>query len=221
MYLRAPIFNKLDIIKAILLSIVLHAILLINLQWEQEKFLSEPVIEINFQKKKVKNEVSQPNPPPIERQKPIEKPRPIEKTSPVKDTVPIPIKKPTLQLPTPTTKPIKKQTPSEDSVEQTANKINPQAINDYSSMLRAHIERFKRYPRMAQIRGWKGEVLIEAEIDGNGLLISSTVVRSSGRSILDNEGLAMMQRSIPFPLPPKDLKNNTFTITIPISFSLI
>ena len=215
MYLRAPIFNKLDIIKAILLSIVLHAILLINLQWEPEKFLSEPVIEINFQKKKVKSEVSQPNPLPIERQKPI------EKTSPVKDIVPIPIKKSPLPLRTPTTKPIKKETPSEDSVEQTATSINPQAINDYSSMLRAHIERFKRYPRMAQIRGWKGEVLIEAEIDGNGLLISSTVVRSSGRSILDKEGLAMMQRSIPFPLPPKDLKNNTFTITIPISFSLI
>ena len=219
MYLQAPIFNKLNIIKAILLSIVLHVILLINFQWEPVKFLSEPVIEINFQKKKVKSEVSQPNPPPIDNPKPIEKPRPIEKTSSVKDTVPI--KKPPLPLPTPTTKPIKKQTPSEDSVEQTATKINPQVINDYSSMLRAHIERFKRYPRMAQIRGWKGEVLIEAEIDGNGLLISSTIVRSSGRSILDKEGLAMMQRSIPFPLPPKYLKNNTFIITIPISFSLI
>ena len=215
MYFQSPILNQLDINKAIFLSVIIHALLLINLQWSSVKVLSEPVIEINLQKKEVKSEVSQPNPLPIERQKPI------EKTSPVKDIVPIPIKKSPLPLRTPTTKPIKKQTPSEDSVEQTANKINPQAINDYSSMLRAHIERFKRYPRMAQIRGWKGEVLIEAEIDGNGLLISSTVVRSSGRSILDNEGLAMMQRSIPFPLPPKDLKNNTFTITIPISFSLI
>jgi len=206
MYLQIPIFNKLDINKAILLSIIFHALLLINLQWDPVRFLSEPVIEINLQKKKVINKVSQPKPQ-------IQKPIPIENTVPIND-MPLP-------LPVPIIQQTKEQAPSEDLVEQKATNLNPQLINDYSSKLRAHIEKYKRYPRVAQIRGWNGEVMIQAEINSNGALISSRVVRSSGRSILDKEGLAMMQRSIPFPIPPKDLKNNTFKITIPISFSLI
>ena len=206
MYFQSPILNQLDINKAIFLSVIIHALLLINLQWSSVKVLSEPVIEINLQKKEVKSEVSQPKPL-------IEKPIPIENIVPIKE-IPLP-------LPVPIIKQTKEQTPSEDLVEQKATNLNLQLINDYSSKLRAHIEKYKRYPRMAQIRGWNGEVMIQAEINSNGALISSRVVRSSGRSILDKEGLAMMQRSIPFPIPPKDLKNNTFKITIPISFSLI
>jgi len=213
MYLQIPIFNKLDINKAIILSIIIHAFLLINFQWNPVKFLSEPVIEINLQQQKLKREAPQLKPLPIEKKKLIQKPIPIENAVPIKE-IPLP-------LLVPLVKPIQEKNIFEDLMEQKAANQNPKAISDYTSKLRAHIESFKRYPRMAQIRGWEGEVLIQAKIDGNGLLISSTVVRSSGRSILDKEGLAMLQRSIPFPLPPKDLKNNTFTITIPISFSLI
>jgi protein TonB len=218
MYFQSPILNQLDINKAIFLSVIIHALLLINLQWSSVKVLSEPVIEINLQKKKIKSEVSQPNPPPIE--KPKLKPKPFKKSLPVKNTVPIKKEIP-LPLPTPIIQQNNEQTPSEDLVEQRATNINPQLVDDYSSKLRVHIEKYKRYPRMAQIRGWNGEVIIQAEINGNGALISSKVLRSSGRSILDKEGLAMMQRSIPFPIPPKVLNNNSFKITIPISFSLI
>jgi len=214
MYLQSFILNQLDINKAILLSVIIHALLLINLQWDSVKFLSEPVIEINLQKKKIKSEVSEPSPPPIEKPKPFKKSLPVKNAVPIKKEIP-------LQLPEPIIQKNKAQTPSEDLVEQKATNLNPQLVNDYSSKLRAHIEKYKRYPRMAQIRGWNGEVIIQAEIDGNGALISSKVVRSSGRSILDKEGLAMMRRSIPFPVPPKNLNNNTFKITIPISFSLI
>jgi len=218
MYFQSPILNQLDINKAIFLSVIIHALLLINLQWDSVKVLSEPVIEINLQKKKIKSEVSQPNPPPIE--KPKLKPKSFKKSLPIKNTVPIKKEIP-LPLPTPIIQQNNEQTPSEDLVEQRATNINPQLVDDYSSKLRVHIEKYKRYPRMAQIRGWNGEVIIQAEINGNGALISSKVLRSSGRSILDKEGLAMMQRSIPFPIPPKVLNNNSFKITIPISFSLI
>ena len=108
---------------------------------------------------------------------------------------------------------------SDDLEEKKPFNLNPQIINEYSTKIRAHIERFKRYPRMAQLRGWNGEVIIQVEIDGNGLLVSSKVIQSSGRKILDNEGLAMMKRSIPFPVPPKGLSLKK--ITIPITFSVI
>jgi len=219
MYLQIPIFNKLDINKAIILSIIIHAFLLINFQWNPVKFLSEPVIEINLQQQKLKREAPQLKPLPIEKKKLIEKPIPIQKPIPIENAVPI--KEMPLPLLVPLVKPIQEQNLFEDLMEQKAANQNPKAISDYTSKLRAHIESFKRYPRMAQIRGWEGEVLIQAEIDRNGLLVNSKVVRSSGRSILDKEALKMMQRSIPFPVPPKNLNINFFTITIPISFSLI
>ena len=211
MYLQTPIFNKLDINKTILLSIIIHALLLINLQWDPVKVVSDPVIEIHLQQKKIKNKASKPNPPSIERPKSIEKPIPIEDTIPIKE-IPLPLSAPIKQ--------ILEETPSEDLVEQKATNINPQLINDYSSKIRAHIEKYKRYPRMAIMRERTGEVMIQVGINSNGTLINSRVIRSSGWSILDKEALAMIQRSIPFPIPSKDLKNNTLQITIPISFSL-
>ena len=221
MYSQIPIFNKLDINKAILLSIIIHALLLINLQWDSVEFLTETEIEINIQERKIKREIPKPIPKPIPI--PIPKPKPITKTiekpKPIEDIAPI--EEVTPPLAEPEVKQVKELTTSEDVVEKKATNPNPQLINDYSSKLRAHIEKYKRYPRMAQIRGWNGQVLIQAEINSNGGLISSRIVRSSGRSILDKEGLAMMRRSIPFPIPPKDLTSNSFKITIPISFSLM
>jgi len=217
MFLQNSIFNTININHAILLSIIIHAMLLINLQWAPVKFLSEPVIEINLQQKKIKREAPILNPPPFETPKPIKKT--IEQTIPIENVVPI--KEVPLPLPVPAFEPPQEKVSSEDLIEKKATNINPQVINDYTSKLRAHIESFKRYPRMAQMRGWTGEVLIQAEINRNGLLVNSKVVRSSGRSILDREALQMMQRSIPFPVPPKDLNINFFTVTIPISFSLM
>ena len=219
MYLQNPIFNKININRAILVSIIIHAMLLINLQWAPVELLSKPVIEINLQKNEIKREQLKQSPPIIKKPRPIEKLKPIEKPMPIKEVTPI--KEIPLPLPTPVIKPIQEQTSSEGLIEQKPTNLNPQVINDYTAKLRAHIESFKRYPRMAQIRGWEGQVLIQAEINQNGLLVKSSVVRSSGRSILDKEALAIMQRSIPFPLPPKDLNINFLTITIPISFSLI
>jgi periplasmic protein TonB len=208
MYLQNPIFNRININQTILLSIMIHAVLLFNLQWDSVKLISEPEIEINIQERKIKREI--PIPKPIEKPKLIEKPKPIEDIVPIKEIIP--------PLSEPEVKQVKKLTTSKDIVEKKPTNIKPQIINNYSNKIRAHIERFKKYPRMAQMRGWKGEVLIEAEIDGNGLLISSVVIRSSGRKILDNEGLAMMDRSAPFPTPPE---GRNLKMTIPISFSMI
>ena len=52
MYLQNPIFNKVNINQTILLSIIVHVILLINLQSNTVKFLPDPEIEINLQEKK-------------------------------------------------------------------------------------------------------------------------------------------------------------------------
>jgi hypothetical protein len=84
MYLQNPIFNKININRAILVSIIIHAMLLINLQWAPVELLSKPVIEINLQKNEIKREQLKQSPPIIKKPRPIEKLKPIEKPMQIK-----------------------------------------------------------------------------------------------------------------------------------------
>ena len=47
--------------------------------------------------------------------------------------------------------------------------------------------------------------VLEVELDANGALVSSRVVRSSGLDFLDREAIASLKRAQPFPNPPEGL----------------
>jgi protein TonB len=76
------------------------------------------------------------------------------------------------------------------------------------------------YPKIAQMRGWQGEVVLELQLSQDGQLTSSKVIRSSGFDVLDSESLEMVKRASPFPVPPEILKNRSFNILVPIRFKL-
>jgi protein TonB len=76
------------------------------------------------------------------------------------------------------------------------------------------------YPKIAQMRGWQGELVLEVKLNGDGELISSKIVKGSGFDVLDNEGLEMVRRASPFPVPPEILKGKSFSILVPIRFKL-
>ena len=61
MYLQNNLYN-IDINRAILLSIIFHAGLLIALRWDVTKVLSEPIIEISIQQEEIKKELPRPEP---------------------------------------------------------------------------------------------------------------------------------------------------------------
>ena len=82
------------------------------------------------------------------------------------------------------------------------------------------IAKQKKYPRIAQIRGWQGEIIIDLEIDGQGNLIKSKIKQRSKFKILDDEGMNMIKRASPFPKPPKELESKIFNVIVPISFKL-
>jgi protein TonB len=82
------------------------------------------------------------------------------------------------------------------------------------------IAKQKKYPRIAQIRGWQGEIIIDLEIDGQGNLIKSKIKQRSKFKILDDEGMDMVKRASPFPKPPKELESKVFNVIVPISFKL-
>ena len=104
------------------------------------------------------------------------------------------------------------------------NNISPSAIKksieSYSAKLTKSIARQKRYPRIAQMRGWQGEIIIDLKIDGQGNLIKAKIKQGSKFKILDTEGMNMVKRASPFPKPPKGLESKIFNVIVPISFKL-
>lgn len=94
------------------------------------------------------------------------------------------------------------------------------ARNQYGNSLWGAISKQKKYPKIAQMRGWEGEVIVELQLDGNGKLKSKRIAQSSGHETLDKQALEMVEKAMPFPLPPEVLRNNSFTITVPVPFKL-
>ncbi len=92
--------------------------------------------------------------------------------------------------------------------------------NQYGDMLTRHIDKYKQYPRIAQMRNWEGNVLLELQLDANGNLTSSRIHTSSGKESLDNQALEMVKKASPFPVPPASLRGRSFTIMVPVKFRL-
>lgn len=108
--------------------------------------------------------------------------------------------------------PPKTQAPSQDEV----NDANAR----YGSTLWGAISKHKQYPRIAQMRGWEGETVVELLLDGNGKLKSKKIIQSSGYDSLDKQALEMVEKAAPFPAPPEVLRGSNFSIKVPIPFKL-
>jgi protein TonB len=94
------------------------------------------------------------------------------------------------------------------------------ARGKYGNALWSEIGKYKQYPRIAQMRGWQGEAIVELLLDGNGKLKSKKIIQSSGFDILDKQALDMVEKAAPFPTPPENLRNSNFSIKVPIPFKL-
>ncbi|HEK1686353.1 TPA: energy transducer TonB [Pseudomonas putida] len=86
----------------------------------------------------------------------------------------------------------------------------------WEAELLAHLERYKRYPRNARDRGDRGVAYLRFEIDGNGKVVSASVVRSAGFTELDAATLDMINRASPVPRPPEGSKTR---FTVPVVFA--
>ena len=224
-------FSELNLTHAIILSLIIHALFLMKFQISNFNLTPQPVVDIIFNTEIVKQSIPrvipQLKPKPITKPKPIEKPKsipkPIEEPIPeqVVDPVSEPIVEPIIE---PVVEPISESVETNEIpkiIEQTPTSPNPQVVNNYSNLLRAHIAKHKKYPRIAQRRKMQGEVIIAIQIRGDGSLISKNIQKSSGHSVLDKEGMNMMEKSKPFPVPPDTLKNSVTNVVVPIAFNLI
>jgi periplasmic protein TonB len=94
------------------------------------------------------------------------------------------------------------------------------ARDKYGNSLWGAIAKHKQYPRIAQMRGWQGEAIVELQLDGNGKLKSKKIIKSSGYESLDNQALEMVEKAMPFPSPPEILHGSHFSIKVPVPFKL-
>ncbi len=91
----------------------------------------------------------------------------------------------------------------------------------YGSLLSRAIAKYKQYPRIAQMRGWEGEVLLEVHCDEKGHVLSTHVKKSSGHNVLDEQAITMVKKASPLPQPPEILRNSkNLVILVPVPFSL-
>ena len=226
-------FNELNLTHAIILSLIIHALFVMKLEISNSNLTPKPVVDIIFNTEIVKQVAPKVipivKPKPIIKPKPIPKPQPIIKPKPIPKPIPQPIVEPISEpieepITVPIVEPISESVEVTESAqinEQIPTSPNPQVVSNYSNLLRAHIAKHKKYPRIAQRRKMQGEVVIEIQIKGDGSLISKNIQKSSGHKVLDKEGMNMMEKSKPFPVPPEAMKDSVTTVLVPIAFNLI
>jgi len=226
-------FNELNLTHAIILSLIIHALFVMKLEISNSNLTPKPVVDIIFNTEIVKQVAPKVipivKPKPIIKPKPIPKPKPIIKPKPIPKPIPQPMVEPISEpieepITEPIVEPISESVEVTESVqinEQIPTSPNPQVVSNYSNLLRAHIAKHKKYPRIAQRRKMQGEVVIEIQIKGDGSLISKNIQKSSGHKVLDKEGMNMMEKSKPFPVPPEAMKDSVTTVLVPIAFNLI
>lgn len=152
----------------------------------------------------VKNEPTPYQPPPTSVIPQTE----VNAVAPKADVTPPPAQPAPVVVP----EPPKPASPSQDDIDD--------ARGRYGNTLWGSIGKYKQYPRIAQMRGWQGEAVVELQLDGNGKLKSKKIIQSSGYESLDKQALEMVEKATPFPAPPEALRGNNFSIKVPIPFKL-
>lgn len=214
------------------LSIAFHIGALIGLpNFDQELLTPQKMLTVEFSQPNPKTEpVPTPQPEQI---KPKVEPKPIPKITPkpmhqavvenkvsqeqASEPPPVIAVEPRTEV-----QPIKTAPPS--PVEPQKTVVNQeefdQSRNQYGSLLSREIAKHKNYPKIAQMRGWQGDVSVDILIDGNGNVLASKIHTSSGFESLDKQALEMVKKASPFPLPPVALRSKPFNVLVPVSFRL-
>jgi protein TonB len=231
------------IIWAVGLSILLHGMALLLIPRLKIDEVKQPeTLTVELATPQVATPASEEAPAEPEPPSPPEPPKPVTKTKPVVKSVTQPslekapppteateisqpvITAPKTEAPAIVSAPAAPTAPSEPAV--SAPKPGPSqrdldnARNLYGNMLSNAISKYKQYPRVAQIRGWEGQVDLEIEIDSNGNVLATRILQSSGHEILDKQALEMVKKASPLPPPPDALRGRTFTVFVPIPFRL-
>jgi TonB family protein len=94
----------------------------------------------------------------------------------------------------------------------------PLSAADWKSQIIELIERNKRYPDSAPRDDEERVVKVFFSLDRSGRVMESRISSSSGSSVLDEEALALVARSQPFPPTPEEIKADRVNLMLPVRF---
>ncbi|WP_273691675.1 energy transducer TonB family protein [Ketogulonicigenium vulgare] len=106
-------------------------------------------------------------------------------------------------------------TATQNVTSQQVPNISPQQWQD---RVNTHVNRFITYPAEARAARQQGTPLIRITLDDAGNVISASLARSSGYTLLDQAAVAMAYRASPLPMPPSSVPQRS--IVIPAEYIL-
>jgi protein TonB len=150
--------------------------------------------------------------------------KPIDKVIEEK-TAPLPQEESDVTLPAKLPDPVVQPKPAENPAPDAVTRARQQAqlragVQTWHSEIARILEHNKRYPPDARARRQQGVTEISFRIDRAGHVLESRIVKGSGFPALDAESLDLLQRAQPFPTPPTQLEGDTFSFTVPVSFTI-
>jgi len=161
-------------------------------------------------------------PKPVEKKETQQEPVKIERIEPTK----IPISPVTAPMPVPTVQPADPAPKEpETAAPRTAPappapRVSSNGPDTWEGRGLVQLNRYRRYPRLAEARRQQGVPYIRFVMDRQGKVLSVALERSSGVSDLDREALALPRRAQPLPKPPDDKPGDTLELVVPVQFFL-
>lgn len=162
-------------------------------------------------------EVALPEPPPKPKPKPKEEPKPKPKAEPPKPRPQTP-PKPVTEAPAnaaPAAAP-----PASAPAQAAPVMRNSNALPTWHGAVLGHLERYKRYPRIAQMRRQQGVPQVHITLDRQGRVLAVRLHKGSGFEALDEETIALVERASPLPAPPPDVAQDRMELVVPVQYFL-
>lgn len=195
---------------AVLVSLLLHALLLLALPSLREKSAALPpapaalvarVVRLPPPAPVAAAVPRRPLPPEPRPQSPVQRPASVAAPVPAPAPEPQP-PQPVASAPAPAAAPVPLARPDVRPAPP-APPPDSAAREHYRSGINIAAARFKRYPRAAIDNNWEGEVVVLMTIGAAGRIAALRVRSSSGYDILDRQALLMFRNAKPFvPIPP-------------------
>lgn len=75
-----------------------------------------------------------------------------------------------------------------------ASPVSVETGDSYALLLAQEMDKYKKYPPVALMRGWQGKVVLQLRIAASRQVLGAAVVRSSGYDVLDQAAVAMAEQ---------------------------
>ena len=117
-----------------------------------------------------------------------------------------------------TSKEVRAPAPAASALSASPVEAKPAVAPNYLSTLFAHLERYKRYPRVFGERNVDLVVLVHVEINRAGQVLSLAIKKSSSSETYDKAALSTFRRAEPLPSFPPSMTEATLSLDVPVRF---